>query len=83
MKIDETKKNQVFVIEESCQAVYLGGCANPNQANHLVNAGLKEGKVKNPHITLIVPTNKVMPCVPETTVRLVPGVYSPVAARAG
>jgi hypothetical protein len=55
----------------------------PKSVGIRINAGLKEGKVKNPHFTLIVPTNKVMPCVPETTVRLVPGVYSPVAARAG
>jgi hypothetical protein len=77
MKIDETKKNQVFVIEESGQTAHLGGCGNPNQAVHLVNAALKAGKVKNPRFTLVVPTNKVMPCVPETTVRLVPAVKSP------
>jgi hypothetical protein len=76
MKIDETKKNQVFVIEESGQAVHLGGCGNPNQASHLVNAGLKEGKVKDPYFTLIVANNKVIPCVPETTVRLVSVVKS-------
>ena len=76
MKIDETKKNQVFVIEESGQAVHLGGCANPNQDVHLVNAALKAGNVKNPRVTLVVPNNKLMPCVPENTIRLVPVVKS-------
>ena len=77
MKIDETKKNQVFVIEESGQTVHLGGCGHPNQAIHLVNAALKAGKLKNPHFTLVVPNNKVMPCVSENTIRLVPAVKSP------
>ena len=71
MQINETTKNQVFVIEKSGKAVHLGGCGNPNQAVQLVNAALKAGEIKNPHFTLIVPNNKVMPCVPETTLHLV------------
>jgi hypothetical protein len=73
MKIDETKKNQVFVIEQSGQAVHLGGCGNPNQANRLVNAGLKEGKVPPP----LHPGRAQQQGDAVRSIRLVPAVKSP------
>ena len=79
MQTDEIKKNRVFVIEQSGQAVHLGGCDNPNQAVRLVNAALREGKIKEPQYTLIVPNNKVIACVPETSIRFAPVVKIPTA----
>ena len=69
MQLDETKKNQVFVIEKSGKAVHLGGCGNPNQAAQLVNAALRESKITGAEVTLIVPNRNVKPCLSETSIR--------------
>jgi hypothetical protein len=69
MKIDESKRNQVYVIEKTGQAVHLGGCNNPNQAARLVNTAVNEGKVTEPEFALVVPSHRVIPCALETTIR--------------
>lgn len=69
MKIDDTKKNQVFVIEKASKAVNLGGRGNPNQAVQMVNAELQQHKITEPDYTLIVRSSNVRQCIAEASVR--------------